>query len=81
MNTRIVIVSKDTNFKLLQTEFDKVNDIANVMVTYVSNNSKPLSIIYNEYLREARKNLDALDNLVLMHSDVSFNTISFIKHL
>ena len=78
MNTHIVIVSKDANFKLLQTEFDKANDIANIVVTYVSNNSRPLSIVYNEYLREARKNLDALDNIVFMHGDVSFNVVSFI---
>ena len=81
MKTQIVIVSKDSNFKLLQSDFDKAHDIAEISVIYVENNTKTLPAVYNEYLREARKNIESIDNLIFMHSDVSFDVKQFISHL
>jgi hypothetical protein len=80
MKTKFVMVSKDTSFKMLNAEFEKVDDSSLVSVEYVMNNTDALAVVYNKFLREARSSND-VDRLVLMHSDVSFNVQDFIKHL
>lgn len=81
MNIKFVIVSKDSSFKMLNDAFDQAKDLANIDVEYIASNEKALAIVYNEHLRSIRQSNTAIDYIVFMHSDVSFNVKAFISHL
>ena len=81
MKIKFVIVSKDTNFKLLNEDFNKAHDIADISTVFIENNTKSLASVYNNQLQQIRINNEYIDYLVFMHSDVSFNIRSFITNL
>lgn len=79
---KFVIVSKDAGFKLPPEKFADVASLAEINISYVDNNKKPLAEVYNKYLEYERgPNGTELDYMVFMHSDVSLDLAGFIKHV
>lgn len=79
---KFVIVSKDKEFKLPPEKFTEVANLAEINISYVDSNTKPLAEVYNKYLEyERNPNGTNWDYMVFMHSDVSFDIGAFIKHV
>lgn len=79
---KFVIVSKNTEFKLSPDKFANVANLAEIDISYVDNNTKPLAEIYNKYLEYERGlNGSSWDYMVFMHADVSLDLGGFIKHV
>lgn len=79
---KFVIVSKNTEFKLSPDKFANVADLAEINISYVDNNTKPLAEVYNKYLEYERgSNGTSWDYMVFMHADVSLDLSGFIKHV
>lgn len=74
-----VIVSKDDKFYLPE---EKTNNLKSQDITfnYISNNSEPLTVVYNKFITKHRTNKDC-DYLILMHADVSLDLEQLIKHI
>lgn len=80
MKMKFVIVSKDASFKMLKDRFDAAEELADIDVEYIANNTEGLPKVYNRALAAERASKEH-DYVALMHADVSFNTKSFVKHL
>jgi hypothetical protein len=79
---KFVIVSKDTSFKISPEKFTNVAGLAEINISYVDNNKKPLAEVYNKYLEYERgPNGTSWDYLVFMHADVALDLAGFIKHV
>lgn len=79
---KFVIVSKDGEFKIPPEKFTDVADLAEINISYVDNNTKPIAEVYNKYLESERgPNGTNWDYMVFMHSDVSFDLGGLIKHV
>lgn len=79
---KFVIVSKDGEFKLPPEKFTEAASLAEMNVSYVDHNTKPLAEVYNEYLGLERSvESSDLDYMVFMHSDVALDLGGFIKHV
>lgn len=79
---KFVIVSKDKNFKMPPEKFTELVGLADLNMSYIDSNTKPLAEVYNEYLDVERQwHSSSFDYMVFMHADVAFNLESFIKHV
>jgi len=67
---KVVIVSKDSSFRMKGEEFAKYASLADMNISYVDNNTKSLAEVYNTYLAQDRANYDFM---MFMHADVWFD--------
>lgn len=75
----LVAVSKDTSFKLNR---EYVLSLGVCDYIQIENNSKPLSVLYNEILVKVRSDSTCTYKfIVFCHADVSFNLHQFYTHL
>lgn len=80
MKIKIVVVSKNEDFKMSKEALEKGCDGVECEVVQVADNKDSIAKVYNKFLDEEKKTLEH-DFLVFMHADVSFNPDILLPHL
>ena len=72
---KVLIVSKDQSFRLDN------NNVEDVAITRIDNNSVPLTTVYNNFLKDIRTNDEKPEFVIFMHADVNVDLKHLIKHI
>ena len=86
MKIKFIFVSKDNDFLMDEDDFNSVrkSDSLSAYTEFISDNKIDLPTIYNSTICSSinpNTNACDFDYIVLSHSDVKFNPVSFINHL
>ena len=87
MNIRLFI--PDGKQKFLFTQIPRINEAIkaldergdHVEIGLLPNNNRPLTVVYNEFLKDIRENHKDTDYAVLLHSDVAFDIVALVDRL
>ena len=74
---KLVTVAKDQDFKMLSID---TNGLDNVTLVQIANNTRPLTQVYNEMLKETRVSKDA-DFVIFIHADAHVDLKHLVEHI